>query len=88
MISPYDGVSVAETPWPNQTDLFLTGVHDINVIYTANPSNATPYHAVEILFHFCTESYKVNVVNGTASTNLTAVQLPSNVFSSAGNDSV
>jgi hypothetical protein len=56
----------------NQTDLLLTGLIDTSIIYANYSSNATTFGAVEILFHFCIESYDIETVNGSTTTNRTA----------------
>lgn len=59
----------------NRPDLLRAGLVNIAVIYGNETliTDAHMYRAVEILFHLCVESYDVQTVNGTASTNRTAV---------------
>lgn len=56
----------------NQIDLLQTELIDVSIIYVDNSSESITFAVVEILFHFCVESYKIDTVNGTTYTNRTS----------------
>jgi hypothetical protein len=56
--------------YDNDPNLVLASIADIFIIYT-NPTTSS-FRALEVLLHFCVNSYIANVTNGVASTSQTA----------------